>query len=751
MLRLSFPSPSQGWRVYVFYLALIVTVGVLVGRLFYLQIVSRTEYDQYAYENRVSRVSDPAPRGIIYDRRMTPLVRNVPSFNIVITPADFPDPDSSAAQAQAIYTRLSKLLNVPVNVPGSKPQAACTEGRGIDDLVREGLGYQPYVPVKIKCDVSKDIALVIAGDKGSMPGVDVQVEPLRDYPTGALTADIIGYMAPIPDPTQSEYFQNLYNYYVNRGLLPSRDRIGVTGVEASQQDLLAGQNGSQLVERDVTGKILRVLGVETETVPGLNVQLTIDVRLQAAAESILRQRMEFINNYNPNNYHLSNGVAIAMNPQTGEVLAMVSWPTYDNNRFARNVDYPYYKQLAEDPLHPMINHAVSGVYPPGSTFKIVTAAGALEEKVIDPNQQLNDPGKIFIQNKFYQADTGKTQSFVCWIEKNTGKGHGLVDFVHGLAESCDVYFYKIGGGWEDEHVAGLGIDKLGKWMQLFGFGEYSGIELPGEAKAFVPTRDWKRINYGENWSTGDTYNAAIGQGYVGVTPLQLLDAFNVIATGGDLYKPTLISKILDGQGNVISTTQPTLIRHLPLSDETLRLVREGLRMAVTLKSDDPAKAGTLAGARTFGDTTPIIDVPGINVEGKTGTAEYCDEIAWPKGLCVPGKWPAHAWTALYAPAEKPEISVIAFVYEGGEGSVVAGPIASDILRAYFELKRADGVELPAPTETAPPAATATVVPTAVPATAVPLPSPTETQPSAPAEGQPATETPVVAEPPTPAP
>ncbi len=749
-----FPSSNSAprWRVYVLYGALILTVCVLIGRLFYLQILGRTEYNESAYENRVTRVSDPAPRGIIYDRRMTPLVRNVPSFNIVITPADFPDPDDSAAQAQAIYTRLSKLLGVPVTVPGSKPQAPCTPGRGIDDLVREGLGFQPYVPVKIKCDVPKDVALVVAGDKASMPGVDVQVEPLRDYPTGALTADIIGYMAPIPDPHQSEYFQNLYNYYVNRGLLPSRDRIGVTGVEASQQDILAGQNGSQLVERDVTGKTLRVLGVETETVPGLNVQLTIDVRLQAAAESILRQRMEFINNYNPNNYHLNSGVAIAMNPQTGEVLAMVSWPTYDNNKFARNIDYPYYKSLADDPLHPMINHAVSGVYPPGSTFKIVTASGALEEKTIDPNKQLNDPGKITIQNKFYQADTGKTQNFVCWIEKNTGRGHGMVDFLHGLAESCDVYFYKIGGGWPDENVTGLGIDNLGKWMRLFGFGDYTGIELPGEAKAFVPTRDWTRINYGENWSTGDTYNAAIGQGYVGVTPLQLLDAFNIIAANGNLYKPTLISKILDGQGNVITQTQPTLIRHLPLSDETLRLVQEGMRMAVTLQSDDPAKAGTLAGARSFGDTSPIIDVPGVNVAGKTGTAEYCDEIAWPKGLCVPGKWPAHAWTALYAPIEKPEITVIAFIYEGTEGSIAAGPVANDILRAYFELKRADGAELPVPTETAAPTAAPTLAPTAtfVPAPVETQPAPAENQPY-PAENQTPGDTPTPAETSTPAP
>jgi penicillin-binding protein 2 len=421
------------------------------------------------------------------------------------------------------------------------------------------------------------------------------------------------------------------------------------------------------------------------------------------------------------------------------VLAMVSWPTYDNNRFARNIDYPYYQQLSSDPLHPMINHAVGGVYPPGSTFKIITSAGALEEKVIDPNKQLTDPGRISIQNKVYNtADVGKTQDFVCWIYKDIGHGHGLVDFLHGLAWSCDVYFYKIGGGWPDEGVQGLGIDRLGYWMQQFGLGEYTGIELPGDAKALVPTRDWKRINYGENWSTGDTYNAAIGQGYVLVTPLQLLDAYNVIANGGSLYKPTLIDRILDGQGNVISQTTPTLIRRVPISDSTLHLIQQGMYMAANDSNPaDPLLGGTLTVARSFGDASPIVDVPGISVAGKTGTAEYCDEIAWAQGLCVPGKWPSHAWTALYAPYENPEITVIVFVYDGNEGSVTAGPIANDILRAYFELKSSEtsgAAPLATPTTVAPAvAAPATSVPNgaAPPATAAPTePAPAAAAPTA---------------------
>ncbi|MGH2522456.1 MAG: penicillin-binding transpeptidase domain-containing protein, partial [Anaerolineales bacterium] len=271
-------------------------------------------------------------------------------------------------------------------------------------------------------------------------------------------------------------------------------------------------------------------------------------------------------------------------------------------------------------------------------------------------------------------------------------GHGLVDFIRAISESCDVYFYKVGGGWAEDKIEGLGIARLAKWMELFGFGQRTGVELPGEVRGLIPSSDWKRINYGENWSTGDTYNAVFGQGYVLSTPLQMLNAINVIANGGHLYRPTLVDKILDGEGNVISDPLPDLIRTLPISPENLNLLRTGMRTAVT--------EGTLEGnIDVYGEVgIPIIDVPeGVTVAGKTGTAEYCDEIAYPKGLCVPGQWPTHSWTALYAPYENPEISVIAFVYNGGEGSKVAAPVASAILRAYFQLNESDSeTSAPAP-------------------------------------------------------
>lgn len=692
---------QPGWklslpRTAAFYALLVALSAVTIWRLFELQVLQYETYLTQAEENRITRLNEPAPRGVIYDRRGVLLARNLPSFVVTITPAFLPE---NTAQVQAIVRRLAELLAMPIRVPGSTPKQPCAPGRGIQDLIDEGSGFQPYSAVKVKCDIDQTTAFLVRQEIANlpMPGVAVIVEPVRDYPTGALTADLIGYMAPIPSPESAPL---TYDYYVNqRGLQPNRDRIGVQGVEASLQDILAGQNGSRLIEEDVAGQFLRTTAVETETVPGLNVQLTIDVRLQRAVEVALLKRLQEIRDYTGGNQNFTSGVVIVMNPNTGEVLAMVSWPTYDNNRFARNLDLDYYFSLVGDaerglppnPDYPMLNHAVQILYPPGSVFKLVTATGALQEGVITADRKLEDTGKITIRNKYFPADPGKAKDFVCWIYKS-GRGHGFMNFVEGIANSCNVYFYKIGGGYEPDGLTGLGDVRLANWMDLFGFGRRSGIDLPAEQAGFIPTRDWKRRNQGESWTTGDTYNAVIGQGFVQVTPLQLLNAYNAVINGGTLYKPQLVEKILDGEGNVITATQPTAIGRLPVTPENLAQVRAGLRLTVT--------DGTLSGSLLYGRSDPIIDVPGVNVAGKTGTAEYCDRLAWSRNLCIPGKWPAHAWTVMYAPYEAPEVSVVAFVYNGTEGSIVAGPIANAALRAYFQIvKGAEFTAQPEPAAT----------------------------------------------------
>lgn len=655
------PSIAAG-RLWTFYLLMGAALLVLAGRLWRLQIYEGEYYAARAQDNREQDLNLPAPRGVIYDRNGVQLVRNVPSFNVTITPAYLPDSDF---QTEQIYARISALTGVPVRTAQEyteeQPCGIFAEGvrPGIAELVCEGEGIAPYTPVYVAKDIPRETAFLIRGEMRELPGVDISVLPLREYPIGPLVAQIVGYMGPIPESLAAEY--------LSLGFDPSRDKVGYAGVEASMQATLAGRNGHRGIEVDVAGQEIRTLGEPTPPRPGDNIVLTIDVRLQAAAEAALRHRINFLNTYFGRTV-TSNGVVIAMNPQTGEILAMVSWPTYDNNRFARLIPFDYYNQLVNDPARPLFNHAIGGEYPPGSVYKIVAAVAALEEGVIDPERRLFDPGIITITNRYFPNDPGKARNFVCWKRE----GHGWVAFVRGIAESCDVYFYKITGGYPADGLPGMDIDVVAQYAHLLGYGQPSGIELPGEQDGLVPTRDWKRINMGENWATGDTYIAAIGQGFVLSTPLQVLNSIAAVANGGTLYQPTVVREIVDGEGNVVAPFTPKVINELPFSQDTINWVRKGMLQAVVK-----------------GTATDYISLEGISVAGKTGTAEYCDDVAQQKNLCQPGAWPAHAWFVGYAPYEKPEIAVVAFVYNGGEGAVTAGPIVNNVLRAYFDLKEID--------------------------------------------------------------
>ncbi|MBI3362117.1 MAG: penicillin-binding protein 2 [Chloroflexi bacterium] len=662
--EVSAPSTSDGpvippVRIFGFYVLIGLVFLVLVVRLVILQGIEGDKYLGLANENRQQLVNVAAPRGVIYDRNGVLLARNVPAFNITVTPAYLPD---SEAQIEAIYRYLSALTGVPIGTADAK----CRPGPGEKDpgiraLVCEGDSLAPYSSVIIKGDVPPEVAFLVRERQRELPGVGVSVTALREYPTGPLTAHLVGYMGPIP--------ANLAEDFKALGFDPSRDRVGYAGVEATMQDVLSGRNGNKLIEEDVAGLEIRTIGEPTTPVPGNNIKLTIDVRLQAAAEAALRQRIEFINVYQ-NRTVTANGVVIAMNPQTGEILSLVSWPAYDNRKFSRFIPTKYYDELSKDIAKPLINIAISGQFPPGSVYKMAAAIGALEERVIAPERKLFDAGKITITNKYFPNDPGKARDFVCWKRD----GHGWVDFITGIAQSCDVYFYKIGGGFPEDGVAGLGVDNLAKWAHNLGYGEKTAIELPGEAIGNVPTRDWKRINLGENWSTGDTYIATIGQGFVLSTPLQVLNSIASLANGGTVYQPTVIREVLDGEGNVVQPFAPKILKKVPASPANIRLVQRGLLEVVL--------SGT---AHDYVDTDAI----GVSVAGKTGTAEYCDNLAIQKNLCIPGNWPTHAWVVLYAPAENPEIAVIAFVYNGGEGAVTSGPIAAKVLQAYFDLKRID--------------------------------------------------------------
>jgi penicillin-binding protein 2 len=675
-----------GWRI----LALIITIGlvfvVFIIQLFNLQILQGDNWAAEAEENRISEISLPTLRGVIFDRNGIVLARNIASYNAIILPAGLPD-DPGATQE--IFRELSNILNMPVNlgeVSQATPYVPCFSEHGIDQIVFYGETSAPFSPVKIKCNIDEITAMVLKEKSVDWPGVDIEVEPVRDYPTGSLTASMIGFLGPISAVTE--------DYYRERGFVPNRDKVGYAGVERYFQTILAGKPGKRVVEVDVAGQIVRDYRPTIAPIPGQNIELTIDTRLQQAAEGVLLTEIEGWNAY-LGELRITSGVTIAINPQTGEILAMVSYPTYENNRMARVIPAYYYQQLLEDVRDPLLNHAVGAELPAGSVFKISTAVGALNEEVVTPDQIIDTPGKILITEKFTPNDPGYQREFVDWNRA----GFGQLDFLGGIANSSNVYFYKLGGGYKNEVPEGLGICRLGTYAKALGYGDFPGTELPDEADGQIPSPEWKRIAHGENWAIGDTYIASVGQGFVVATPLQVLMSAATIANDGKLMRPTIIHQITDAEGNTIQpfipdmkwdvTQDPVIdIYEDPTSpggceakltgDKTIvepwviEKVQEGMRLAVTV--------GTLEEQFEF------VTIPAA---GKTGTAEYCDEYALAKNLCKPGDWPTHAWTVAYAPYENPEIAVVAFVYNGGEGASVAGPIVRRVIEAYFEIRSID--------------------------------------------------------------
>nr|HID14404.1 penicillin-binding protein 2 [Anaerolineae bacterium] len=628
-------------RVVALGLVVLCVFGIFSLRLWNLQFVRGEYYRARADRQRLRLVTIPAPRGIIYDRDGTSLVRNVPSFNVTLIPAYLPDDED---EAEAVLIRLAVLLDMPYTTAGVQG-----DEDGLREMVKEakdtGALYRPLV---IKRGVERDTALLVAQEAMTLPGVSVEIEAVREYPYGPLVSQVLGYLLPIPEEKEEEY--------VAQGYDPATDRVGVAGVEATYEEVLQGKKGERVIEEDVLGRMIRVVEERATPVPGDNVYLTLDLDLQRFVEEALRRGMTQPNVNSP------RGVAIVMNLQTGEILALVSLPTYDNNLFAQGISAQDWQRLNDDPHRPLLNHAISDGLPPGSTFKIVVAAAALQEGILTPDTHLTCPGTIVVPNKYYPNDPGRAQPFYCWNRA----GHGSLDIVGGIAHSCDIFFYQVGGGFEKTGFEGLGVERIARYARLFGFGEPTGVELPAEIGGLVPTATWKRLTVGENWSTGDTYNLSIGQGYLSVTPLQMLNAVNVVANGGILYRPRIVHHLADAQGNEVQSFEPEIIRTLPISPENWSLIQQGMEGAVAYATARRAQ------------------IEGLRVAGKTGTAQFCDDIALEMGICGVGlEQPTHAWFAAFAPVDKPEVSVIVFLYNGGEGSVAAVPVARDILEYYF--------------------------------------------------------------------
>lgn len=676
----------EPWRVVSFVVVIGIIFVIFTIQLYNLQIRQNEEWASLAEENRISEISLPTLRGVIFDRNGIVLARNIASYNVTILPAELPD-DPGAIQE--IYRQLSEIINMPINlgeITPDNPYVPCRSEHGIAQIAFYGQTSSPYQSVKVKCNIDETTARIIKEKSVDWEGVDIEVEPVRDYPTGSLTATIIGFLGPISAADEA--------YYTERGFVANRDKIGYAGIESYFETILSGKAGKRVVEVDVAGQTIRDIHPQISPIPGQNIYLTIDTRLQQASEAILLSEIDDWNQYF-NELRITSGVVIAMNPRTGEILSLISYPSYENNRMARVIPTYYYEQLLEDVRDPLLNHAVGGELPAGSVFKLSTAVGALNERVVTPDQVIDTPGEILITEKYTPNDPGYERSFVDWNRA----GFGQLDFLGGIANSSNVYFYKLGGGYKDEVPEGLGICRLGTYARALGYGAFPGIELPDESDGQLPSPEWKRRTYGENWAIGDTYIASVGQGFVVATPLQVLMSAATIANDGKLMRPTIIRQITDAERKIIQPFEPDQKWDItvdpiidifndptsPGSCETkltgekksvepwvVSTIQEGMRLAVT--------SGTLE--REFSNVT-------IAAAGKTGTAEYCDEYALAKNLCRPGDWPTHAWTVAYAPYENPEIAVVAFVYNGGEGASVAGPIVRRILEAYFEIKSID--------------------------------------------------------------
>ncbi len=628
-------------------LAILVAFAILALQLGQLQIVQFGYYRAEANQNRYRLVQTDALRGIIYDRNGKILVRNIPSFSVSIVPADLP-----SDQEERVYKELSVLLDVPIDtvVENTSPDplgrlpiglervvVPPTRKPGLRELVEQGRRDE-YAPTLIKTNVPREVAFYIEEKHLDFPGVRVDLEPMREYVNGPLFAHILGYTGLIPRET--------YEEYKNQGYAPN-DQVGLTGLEYTFESDLRGTKGQRYIEVDVQGREVMRLGDEP-AVPGRNLVLTLDMDFQQTVAKILDKALK--------TSRAKQAAAIALDPRNGNILAMVSLPSYDNNLFATGISVEDYTNLAQDPLHPLMDQNISGQYPPGSTFKLIPASAALQERVLDTKTRIETPGTIYVPNQNFPEDLTLAQPFYDWYKP----GFGSLNILGGIANSSDVFFYKVSGGEYPDFDTGLGEERLAGYARMFGVGDYTHIDLPGEAKGLVPNPQWKRQTIGNVWTIGDTYNMGIGQGYVLATPLQVADYTAIVANGGTLYKPELVHSITDANGALVRKIEPEIIRKVAVDPQNLAIVREGMRLGVT------------------GGTSINANLADVQVAAKTGTAEYY-------GPKVNGHLPTHAWFTAFAPYDNPQIVVTVFVYGGGEGSAVAAPAATDMLRAFFKL------------------------------------------------------------------
>jgi penicillin-binding protein 2 len=574
---------------------------VLIFRVFHLQVIQGAELRRLSQNNCIRlRTIDP-PRGLIFDRNGNLLVDNRPSFDLGFIVKD-------AKPVDETLKRLSYHLQKPYE--------------DLAEKVAQATGVPSYSPVSLMQDIGRDAMAAVLVHQFELPGVAVQVNPLRHYIFPNSLAHLLGYLGQI----------NMKE--LQSGRYPGAkqgDMIGKFGVEKTFEQHFNGKRGGQQVEVDASGQTIRVLKT-VEAIPGRNVFLTIDQDLQKKAEDLLTGIA---------------GSAVAMDPNTGDILAMASSPTFNQNDFINGISQSHWDELISNSFRPMQNKAIQGEFPPASTYKIITAIAGLEENIIDETTTVYCPGFYRFGNRVFR----------CWKRG----GHGKVDVNKALAESCDVYFYQVGQK--------LGVDRLAWYAKACGLGIKTGIDLAHEAKGLVPTISWKRKRFGDPWHKGETLSVAIGQGYNLVTPIQLTVMISAISNGGFRYRPSIVKKIETADNIIVLSPKKEVVGKVPASAHTLEIVKRGLWAVVNTQKG----------------TAKIARLPTVDMSGKTGTGQVKgrkknDPFGEQE---LPDHLKAHAWFVAYAPSEKPEIAVAVIVQNGEHGSSAASPIARELVRDYL--------------------------------------------------------------------
>jgi len=587
-LALPVPSRHDPFRRRLFGVTLVTVASFLVilGQLWYLQALEGNRLRDLSERNRIRVRPVAAPRGIMYDRNGLPLVDNRPAFTLSVIPRELED-------REAVLARLSILLHISLKELLD----------AVSQVPRDSFG-----PVRVRRGLTLDEVAKVEERRVELPGVIVEVEPQRVYPSSSFAAHLLGYVREVSD-------EQLRQGRYRRG-----DLVGQSGIERLLDDVLRGRDGGEQIEVDALGRPVQVVRRQ-EPHPGAQVITTLDRRIQTIAERALGDHA---------------GAIVVLDPRNGDILAMVSRPAFALDQLTGALERETWLKLVQDSHHPFLNRAIQGQYAPGSVFKLVVAAAALQERVITPFDRLR---------------CGPDFQLGRWVFRNwEDKDWGEIDLNHAIVRSCNTYFYQLG--------LKVGIESIARYAKAFGFGQPTTIPLPGEKFGFVPSPAWRRER-GRSWHSGDTVTVSIGQGQLLVTPLQIGRFMGALANGGILWAPRLIQRVENQNGELVDSAPPRVTGRVDLSPVVFAFLRQALWGVVN-------NGGTGAAAQ----------LPGFDIAGKTGTAQTIRGSDAAKGQ-------DHAWFAGFAPRDDAQVVVVVFVERGGKGGQVAAPIAREIFRGIF--------------------------------------------------------------------